>query len=100
MTVKYTSKRPDESKDAIQDLEDDWTVPEVEPEPVVVVALVGRHSIAKNAGGDWQATAGLVNVAVLEDADDVATARKWLAEAQSKRSGETELEGVDGGDAA
>ncbi|QJU52958.1 hypothetical protein SCB71_06465 [Herbiconiux sp. KACC 21604] len=91
MTVKYTSKKPDETKDGLQNLEDAWTRPEVEPEPVVVVGLVSRHAIAKNAGGDWQATAGLQHVEVLTG-DGADEARELLALAYQARTGDSELE--------
>lgn len=91
MTVKYTSKKPDENKDALQDLEGEWTRPEIEPEPVVVVALVKRHAIGKNDGGDWTATAGLQHVEVLTG-DAADEARELMASAYQVRSGETELD--------
>lgn len=91
MTLKYTSTRPDETLDALQDLEDAWTHPESEPETVLVVARVARYGISKTKkGSDWQATAGLVQVEILHG-EAAKIGEKLLAEEYADRTGNAQL---------
>ena len=86
MTLKYSSHRPDENLDAIQNLEDAWTDPTREPEGVVVVARVSRYAIAKSkAGSEWQATAGIDHIELLDGADAEA-AESLLTKAYGART--------------
>lgn len=91
MTVKYTSKRPDEQLDALQDLEEEWSDPNGEPEERIVIGRVRRHAISKNDGGDWQVTAALRHVEIVTG-PDADSARELMLRAQEKRTGEAPLE--------
>lgn len=108
MTLKYTSKRPDEELDGLQALEDHFT--EGNPDDVVVVAVITRHGIAKvDPSNDWQATVRVKHIEPVQGADEQAV-RALLSDAYARRTGNTplsveELEQpalaiVDGGDKA
>ncbi|MFD5599212.1 hypothetical protein ACFWHR_04060 [Leucobacter sp. NPDC058333] len=89
MTVKYTSKRPDEELDGLQDLEPHFT--KGNPDDVVVVAVISRHGIAKvDPSNDWQATVRVKHIEQVEGEDEKVV-RTLLSEAYSKRTGNTPL---------
>lgn len=101
MTLKYTSKRPDEELDGLQGLEDHFT--EGNPDDVVVVAVVSRHAIAKTDPSDqWQATIRIKHVEQVTGADAQAV-RTMLTERYEKRTGNSPLpidEGPDPSEAS
>lgn len=89
MTLKYTSKRPDEELDGLQALEDHFT--EGNPDDVVVVAVVSRHGISRtDPSPDWQATVRIKHIEQVAgaDADQV---KRMLSAAYSKRTGNEPL---------
>lgn len=95
MVLKYTSKRPDEELDGLQDLEDHFT--EGNPDDVVVVAIVTRHGITRvDPSPDWTATVRLKHVEPVsgEDADRLRT---LLREQYGRRTGNQPLP-IDGSD--
>lgn len=93
MTVKYAAARPDETKDALQALEEKWTDnPVQDPEPVVVVGIAYRYGIQRKGAADsWQATAGLQHVEVLDGAE-AEQARELLSAAYQRRTGDAQLD--------
>lgn len=89
MTVKLTSKRPDEELDGLQPLEGHFTTGN--PDDVVVVAVVSRHAITKTDPSDqWQATARFKHIEPVTGDDEVAV-RRILSERYSKRTGNQPL---------
>ena len=89
MTVKYTSKRPDEELDGLQDLEHHFTAGN--PDDVVVVAVITRHGIAKvDPSNDWQATVRVKHIEVV-GGDDARTVRELLSKEYGNRTGNTPL---------
>ncbi|MEJ6489752.1 hypothetical protein PQI23_08465 [Leucobacter sp. USCH14] len=89
MVLKYTSKRPDEELDGLQDLEDHFTTGS--PDDVVVVAVISRHGIAKtDPSNEWQATVRVKHIEQVEGEDEKVV-RTLLNEAYGKRTGNTPL---------
>ncbi|WP_427870577.1 hypothetical protein [Leucobacter luti] len=89
MTVKYTSKRPDEELDGMQALEDHFTTGA--PDDVVVVAVISRHGIAKtDPSNDWQATVRVKHIEQVTGEDE-RVVRTLLSEGYGKRTGNTPL---------
>ena len=89
MVLKYTSKRPDEELDGLQELEAHFKGHQ--PDDVVVVAVVTGHTVVENVS-DGQRTAS-VRIKQVEamSGDAAATARKLLSEAYVKRTGNSPL---------
>lgn len=89
MVLKYTSKRPDEDLDGLQDLEDHFT--EGNPDNVLAVVEFTRHAIAKTDPSDqWQATVRVKHVEVVTD-EHAATVRRLLRERFEERTGNSPL---------
>lgn len=89
MVLKYTSKRPDEELDGLQDLEDHFTTGD--PENVLAVVEFTRHGIAKTDPSDqWQATIRVKHVEIVTD-EEAATVRRLLRERYEKRTGNAPL---------
>lgn len=88
--IKYTSKRPDEELDGIQEKLEHFT--SGSPTDVIVVAVVSRHGIQKvDPSTEWQPTIRFKQVEPLHgDAADQAT--KLLLQAYTERTGNQALE--------
>ena len=89
MTLKYTSKRPDEDLDGLQALEDHFT--EGSPDDVLAVVVVTRHGIAKtDPSNEWQATVRIKHIEQVTGAD-AESVKKLLAAQYEKRTGNAPL---------
>ena len=89
MTLKYTSKRPDEELDGLQALEDHFT--RGNPDDVVIVGVVSRHAITKTDPSDqWQATVRFKHIEEVA-AEDIRGVRQMLSQQYAKRTGNTPL---------
>ena len=89
MTLKYTSKRPDEELDGLQALEDHFT--EGNPDDVVVVAVITRHGISKvDPSNEWQATVRVKHIEQVTGAD-AEHVKKLLSSRYEKRTGNATL---------
>lgn len=89
MTLKYTSKRPDEELDGLQALETHFT--QGNPDDVIVVAVITRHGIAKvDPSNDWQATVRVKHVEQVTG-DDAETVKKLIGERYENRTGNAAL---------
>ncbi|UOQ58126.1 hypothetical protein MUN78_04570 [Leucobacter allii] len=106
MVLKYTSKRPDEELDGLQDHEAHFKGHQ--PADIVAVVVVSGHTVVEDMN-DGQRTA-TVRVKQIEpvDGDDAATVRQLLRDRYAKRTGneplpideieQPKLEIVEGGD--
>lgn len=100
MVLKYTSKRPDEELDGLQDLEDHFT--KGNPDAVIVVAEISRHGITRvDPSPDWTATIRVRHVEVVTD-QDAETVKGLLRSRYEKRTGNAPLpiDDIDPGESA
>lgn len=93
MVLKYTSKRPDEELDGLQDLEDHFT--EGNPDDVVAIAIVSRHGITRvDPSPDWTATVRIKHIEPMAG-EEAEKLRKQLREQYGRRTGNQVLP-IDG----
>lgn len=95
MTIKYTSKRPDEELDGLQAYEDHFT--KGNPDNVLAVVEISRHAITKTDPSDqWQATIRVKHIEPVTG-EDAEAVRKLLKERYGRRTGNQALP-IDEGD--
>ena len=89
MVLKFTSKRPDEELDGLQDLEEHFKGHQ--PTDIVAVVVVSGHTVVENQN-DGARTA-TIRVKQIEpvSGEDEKVVRTLLSEAYAKRTGNTPL---------